>query len=204
MDNKKNLDSLKKFIIDYEIKNAPRPLEFAGNVVLFESINNSTLKAKGHIIVHGGCGKSKLISENGSVFLLFGSMQEANISAGQNIFVKHTQNSILKAKSDIIIENSVFKSELYAGNKIISESFDAKIIGGKITAGKEVVINSIGNEQGVETFVTVLEKEGFVLADAVYPGTNIALWKLNGIRIKTHIKSKTKFFVKDNQIAFNS
>ncbi|MBP7653853.1 DUF342 domain-containing protein [Candidatus Dependentiae bacterium] len=198
------IENLKKFIIDYEIKNTPKPLEFNGNVVLFESITNSSLKAKGHIIIHGGCGKSNLISECGSVFLLFGSMQDANITAGQNIYIKHTQNSVLKAKNDIIIENSVFKSDLTAGNKIISESADAKIIGGKISVGKEVNINTLGNEQGVETFIKVTEKDGVIIAHTVYSGVNIQLWKMNNIRIKTPHHSKTKFFIKDNLLCIDS
>jgi len=200
----KTIERLPKTIIDFEIKNSVKPMEFSGTVVLFESVTNATIKARGHIIVHGGCGKCKLFSEYGSVFLLYGSMQEAHIEAGQNIFVKHTQNSILKAKNDIIIENSVFKSEISAGNKIISETADAKIIGGSATAINEIKINYIGNENGVETALFIESKTGYICADYIYQGASIHFGKSLNLKINTPIRRRSRIFIKDNKIEVSS
>ncbi len=189
-----------QIIIDKEIINPQHPLYYKGDTVFYESISNAAITAKGHIIIHGGCGSSSLTSEQGSVFLLFGSMQETNITSFHNIYVKHTQNSILKAGKDVIIESSVFKSNITAGDRVISEAIDSKIIGGKVTAKNEINIDIIGNDKGVETILAVENPEGIVRSTLLYPGAYISIGKLPPYKISRIIKGRIKLSIKNKQV----
>ena len=111
----------------------------------------------------------------GSVFLLYGSMAYTKITAKINVFVKHTANSALTAGQDIVIEKSVVGSVLRAGRKVISESDDASIVGGRVEAGQEVSVGTIGNSSGTETLVYVTSSRGQIRFSAVYPGVRLKI-----------------------------
>lgn len=161
--------------IEHAICHLTLPWTVPGNLVLQGDVVHAEIEARGHIIAHGAAEHCRLESELGSVFLLYGSMAYTKITAHLNIFVKHTADSSLAAGQDIIIEHSVVGSVLRAGRKVISESGDASIVGGRVEAGQEVAVSDLGNASGVETLVSVRDPHGQIRFQALYPGVRLKI-----------------------------
>jgi uncharacterized protein (DUF342 family) len=169
------LKHLRCTIIDYPLRNPRAPLKVSGNLVLQEDAVHAEIEARGHIIVHGSAEHCRLGAELGSVFLLYGSMEYTKIAAGMNIYVKHAANSSLVAGGDIVIEKSVLGSVLRCGGKVVSESDDGRIVGGRVEARDQVRVHTLGSSDGVSTEVVVVRSKGSVAFDEVFPGVRFQI-----------------------------
>jgi hypothetical protein len=171
MNEKKNDNT----IIDYKISELKEPFYTKKNLIIQQDVKNAKLKAKGNIISYADCENCLLESETGTVFLLMGSLSSTNIVAAKNIYVKHSLKSNLIAGQDIIIEKSVFMSELKAGNKIINESKESKIVGGTSKANTFIISNEIGNSQNVETKLILTSFNAEVIFGKLYKGVKVKI-----------------------------
>lgn len=169
------LEGMEQTIIEEEIKNPSDPIVSDGHLYFESSITNANVNAKGNIIVGDNCEGCTLTSELGSVFILYGSSHNAQVSAGKNIYVKHVVNSNLEAKGDIIIENTSMDSKLQADGKIETESKVGQLIGGEAKAKTLIKSFSIGNRRQRETKIIVEDAEGIVEADMIYPEVSIQI-----------------------------
>lgn len=169
------LRSLPKKIIDHPLRNVPGVLRAEGNLVLEEDVFHTQVEARGHIIVNGSAERSRLESELGSVFLLFGSTDYTNIKAGRNIYVRHSSNAGLTAGEDVVIEKSVYQSALRAGRKVQSETDDAKIVGGRVEARDQVDVHTIGSPNEVPTEVVVTNPKGVIVFGELFPGVALSI-----------------------------
>jgi hypothetical protein len=169
------LKQLPTTVADHAVCNLALPWIVPGNLVLQDDIIHSEAEAQGHIVVEGSAEHCRLESELGSVFLLYGSTAYTKIKAGINIFVKHSANSALTAGQDIIIEKSVIGSVLQAGRKVISESGDASIVGGRVSAGQEIAVYGLGNGSNTETEIVVLSPGGQIRFSRIFPGVRLKI-----------------------------
>ncbi len=169
------LKQLPTTVAEHSVSRLALPWVVPGNLVLHGDVVHAEIEAQGHIIANGSAEHCRLLSERGSVFLLYGSMAYTKIKAAINIYVKHSAESGLVAGRDIVIEKSVTGSMLRAGRKVISESGDASIVGGQVEAGAEVVVHCIGNSSGSETAVAVRDPNGRIQFTAIYPGVRLKI-----------------------------
>lgn len=169
------LKHLPSRVIAEPVRHPAFPLKVPGNLVLEADVIHAEIEARGHIIVHGAAEHCHLRSELGSVFLLYGSMEYTRITAGKNIYVKHTSNSGLTAGEDIVIEKSVVRSVLRAGRKVISETDDGRIVGGRVEAEDQICVRSIGSADGTPTEVIVRKPRGVITFSEVFPGVRLQI-----------------------------
>lgn len=178
--NEEALKNLPRTVIDYEVVNAPEPLEAEGNLVLEANAAHSRVKALGHIIVEGAAEHCVLESEQGSVFLESGSMAYTAITAAKNIYVKYADNATLTAGNDVIVEKSLLLSQVEAARRVVSETEGAEIVGGRTQAGEQVYVHAIGNPNGVETLVVVTSSAGEIIFSRAYPGARFEIGGVAG------------------------
>lgn len=123
----------------------------------------------------GECEGSRIESECGSVFLLYGSMKKSRVAAGVNIYVKHAQDAELVAGRDVIIEHSVINSNIRAGERIISEQREGRIMGGRGEAGSCIDIFALGSVADVPTEVVIRNAEGCFFAQEIHPKVTLSI-----------------------------
>ncbi len=172
------LDALKNEDIEKAPRPSSKPYLYNGHIAIQADISGVSIRAKGNIVAMGDCEDCTLESELGTVFLLYGSLQDTRIKAKLNIYVKHSMKSQLEAGNDIIIEKHMMMSDLRAGRGVISESPDAKIVGGITIAGETIVVDAIGNENQVRTAVSVMQASGVILCNRIYPQVSLSVGRV--------------------------
>ena len=111
----------------------------AGSLVVLGVVEDASLASGGDISVQMGCvgtGKGSLEAD-GSVFVRFAERQR--LSAGR----------------DVVAGDYLFNCRVRAGNEVKAVEKAGIILGGEITATNAVTAKFIGNEQGVDTKITV-------------------------------------------------
>jgi len=184
---KDQLKELPKKVVDRPLSNIPGIFAVEGHLVLEEDVFHTRVEAEGNIIVNGSAERSHLSSRTGSVFLLFGSTDDTNISAKRNIYVRHSSEAGLTAGEDIIIEKSVSRSVLRAGRKIISETDDAKIVGGRAEAQEQIAVQALGSSSEVTTEVVVANPQGIIVFREIFPGVVLRIGRQSH-RVTSHIR----------------
>lgn len=136
-------------------------IEFEGNVTVKGTIIDGFSVIATHdisILSEFGVSNINTIqSKLGDVFIkggIFGKGQ-SKILAGRNIFVKHTNESILEAGDTIHIGYYSLGSHLKAQN-IMTDERQGKLIGGVIEARGKVRAGIIGNRMERKTIINVL------------------------------------------------
>ena len=172
------LDALQNEDIEKAPAPSSKPYLYNGHIAIQTDISGVTIRAKGNIVAMGDCEDCTLESELGTVFLLYGSLQDTRIKAKVNIYVKHSMKSQLQAGNDIIIEKHMMMSDLRAGRGVISESPDARIVGGITIAGETIVVDAIGNENQVRTAVSVMRPSGVILCNRIYPQVSLSVGRV--------------------------
>lgn len=172
------------------------------HVMVEGALSRVCLKARGHIIAMQECYETTLVSERGSVFIMYGATHQSKFVAGVNIFVKHAEDATLEAAGDIIIEDSVRGSRLRAGRKIISESDKGRALGGCLTAQIRIELQALGSPAESATEVNVAEADGIILCRQIHPGVTVSI---GGVRRVFRLQAATgafyrKIFMRDRQL----
>lgn len=147
----------------------------AAHVTLDGNVSRAWIRAKGHLIILGECEDSRVESECGSVFLLYGSMKKSTVKAGVNLYVKHALDAELEAARDVIIENSVINSSIRAGERIISEQREGRIMGGRSEAGTCIDIFAIGSVADTPTEVVIRNADGCFFTEEIHPKVTLTI-----------------------------
>ncbi|MDD4735502.1 MAG: FapA family protein [Kiritimatiellae bacterium] len=145
------------------------------HVTIDQPLNRVRLSARGHIIAMQECYETELVSELGSVFVMYGATRHSTFSAGLNVYVKHAEEADITAGQDIVIEDSVRGSHLKAGRRIISESDKGRAIGGVLTAAERIELQALGSPAEISTEVNVLAPDGFIVCKQIYPGVSVSI-----------------------------
>lgn len=138
---------------------------------------NNCLEYDGNVHVIGNVRNKAVIQAKGDV-IIEGSVEEAYITAGQNIIVKGGINGGLGGKicAEGSVKSSFFESAeveakgIVEGNyfmnctiqtddKVIARGSKSRIMGGSITAAIAVEAGVIGTYAGTKTFISVGDKE---------------------------------------------
>ncbi|KIY21515.1 DUF342 domain-containing protein [Mesobacillus subterraneus] len=130
-------------------------LEFVGNIVIKGNVPSGyELKAGGDIIVEGLVEAANL-QAGGSIVIKGGiaGAMKGRIIAGGNVFAYYLNQANIKAGQDIIIKSSVLHSKLTAGGNVDCQN--GTIIGGTISAGRNISVKELGNELFTKTELAV-------------------------------------------------
>ena len=145
------------------------------HVTIDQRLNRMRITARGHIIALQECYETTLISQLGSVFVMYGATTHSTFSADLNIYVKHAEEAEITDGQDIVIEDSVRGSRLQAGRRIISESDRGRAVGGTLNAREWVELQTLGSRAEVPTEVAVEAEEGFIVCRGIYPGVTLTI-----------------------------
>lgn len=126
-------------------------IDFKGDIIVHGNIDSGiTIHATGSIIVDGTVGSSKLIA--GKDIILRSGISGGYIKSSKSIFTKYLDSSTAEAAGSIHA-NNIFKSRVWAGDKIIVAGKKGSIAGGEVRGIDGVEASSLGNKDEIETKV---------------------------------------------------
>ncbi len=131
-----NLDFVGNIVIKGNVPSGYE-LKAGGDIIVDGLVEAADLKAAGNIVIKGGVAgamKGKVTAE-GSVFANY--LNQANVKAGQ----------------DIIVKLSILHSRLTAAGNV--DCHTGTIIGGTISAGRDISVKELGNELFTKTELAV-------------------------------------------------
>jgi uncharacterized protein len=103
-------------------------LEANGDIEIRREVMSATLSCKSNVVIKGGItGKNTVIQADGDVDFFF--IEHGKITAGGNI----------------VVRKQTYYSDVAAGSNIRYQA-GSKLIGGNITAGRNISISSVGSE----------------------------------------------------------
>lgn len=112
-------------------------LKAGGDIVVDGLVEAATLQAEGNIIIKGGVA---------------GAMK-GKVTAGGNVLANYLNQANVKAAQDIIVKSSILHSKLAASGNIDCRM--GTIIGGTISAGRNIYAKELGNELFTKTELAV-------------------------------------------------
>ncbi|MEO1783593.1 FapA family protein [Thermodesulfobium sp. 4217-1] len=113
-------------------------VEADGDVMVAGIVEESTIKAKGNVVVRSGF-------EGGS---------NGFIQAGKSVNIRFVHNGKIVAGEDVLIESEAFFSSIMAGGKVIMQGRNSQITGGSVEAGVEIRSRVIGSYKHTKTQVS--------------------------------------------------
>ncbi|MFH1896904.1 MAG: FapA family protein [Candidatus Desantisbacteria bacterium] len=149
-------------------------ISFKGTVIVAGEVKDGfTIKADGDININGSAGACTL--ESAGDIIIKGSVHgegKARICAERNISVHSVCEAYIQAKKDVIVENGIENSTVFARNIRIDNGF---IYGGEITASDGIIAQRIGTPESEVITDIHLKEGGEVVCSQVYPKTRITI-----------------------------
>lgn len=139
--------------VDYRVGN----IDFVGTVVVRGNVlTGFKIKASGDIRIIGGVEGAELESD-GSIEVTGGIMASGKgyILAKNNIKCSFVQDAFISAGQDIIVSQSIMHSTAKAGRTVQCNSSKGLIVGGIIQASQSVEARTIGNAMSTNTTIEV-------------------------------------------------
>lgn len=137
--------------IDLRIGN----IDFIGNVLINGNVHSGyKVKAGGDIRITG-LVEGALLEAVGNV-VITGGVAGANrgkVVAGGNVFAAYFNQADIYAEQSVSVEKSILHSCVKAGESIICKK--GTVIGGSLTAGRDIHIKELGNHAYTKTSVNV-------------------------------------------------
>src|SRR5699024_8699333 len=76
-------------------------------------------------------------------------LKTGTIEAGEDVQIGYINQGIIRARNNILVENSIMHSECTAENDIICNR--GNIVGGIVSAGGAIKANNVGNRMNTQT-----------------------------------------------------
>ena len=110
-------------------------VEAVGDIEIFNEVGSATVSSNSNIVIKGGItGKNSLIKADGDVDIKF--IEQGSIIGGGNV----------------VIRNQTYYSNVAAGGNIRYQP-GAKLIGGTITAGRNVTVANVGTDNSPSCYI---------------------------------------------------
>lgn len=128
-------------------------IDFPGNVTIKGNVNSTfSVNAKGNVEIFGNL--AGFVSASGNLTVKKGIVQGKAKVEG-DIIVRYIENGIAISNSDIIVGEVIMHSTVKARNRISVSGKKGLIVGGNISAGKEITAKNIGTLMGTKTILEV-------------------------------------------------
>lgn len=149
------LTVLSVYTVKHDINFAVGNIDFIGNVQIYGDVKAGfSVKAGGDVEIFGMVEAAD-ITANGNILIkngVFGG-GNCNLSAGGNILARYVENAIIKAGKDVVVNDSISRSQVKAGGKIKISSTNGDILGGHLEAVDEISAGVFGSELSVPTLL---------------------------------------------------
>jgi uncharacterized protein (DUF342 family) len=139
--------------VDYHIGN----IDFIGNVVVRGNVlSGFKVKAAGDIRITGGVEGAELEAD-GSIDIASGIFagNKGFVKAGVDVKSSFMQEANVTAGQDILVSQSILHSNVRAGRGVHCKGTNGLIVGGSIQAGELIVARTIGNTMSTATVLEV-------------------------------------------------
>ncbi len=138
------------------VNSATGNIEFEGSVVVLGNVfSNYSVKAKGNVEIKGVV-EGAFIESEGDIIVACGmkGMGKGTLKATGNIIAQFLENAKVEA-GGYVSTDSILHSEVVAGSEVNVTSKKGFITGGKVCAGNQVQVKTLGSEMGSNTVVEV-------------------------------------------------
>lgn len=139
--------------VDFQTGN----IDFVGSIVVQGSVRSGfSIHASGNVEIRGPVEAATIVAD-GDVVLHYGMQGSGTgqIIAGKSVNAKFFENSMVRAKEDIVVTDAVMYSQLEAGQKIQIVGRQGRLVGGEAIAGTEIQVRTVGSKLGMKTEIEV-------------------------------------------------
>lgn len=135
--------------LDYSVGN----IDFVGNVQVTGDVKAGfSIRAGGDVEIFGMVEAADIFA-GGNILIkngIFGA-GKCHLAAGGNILARFVENASLRAGKDVIVNDSITRSQIKAGGKIKINNYTGDILGGHLEALEEITAGVFGSELHVPT-----------------------------------------------------
>lgn len=135
--------------LDYSVGN----IDFVGNVQVTGDVKAGfSIRAGGDVEIFGMVEAADIFA-GGNILIkngIFGA-GKCHLAASGNILARFVENASLRAGKDVIVNDSITRSQIKAGGKIKINNYTGDILGGHLEALEEITAGVFGSELHVPT-----------------------------------------------------
>lgn len=130
-----------------------------GNINFVGSVNirgnvpaGFEIHSKGDIKIHGTVESALLVSE-GSIFVSAGIVGQGKglIKAKGDLHTSFINQGVVEVEGDVNVTQSILHSKVQAGGCVYCHKGNGNIVGGDISAGKNIIVKEVGNSHNTRT-----------------------------------------------------
>ncbi|MDF2873927.1 MAG: hypothetical protein K0R22_610 [Sporomusa sp.] len=152
----KRVNVIPIIVIDGDVDYATGNIDFKGSVIVRGSVQpDFFVKAGGNVEVCGTISGGMVEANNIIVRKGIQGMKRSVIKARERLVVNFIESATVYADEDVIVNDVILTSSVYAGSRVIVEGGRGLIRGGRISAGELIRASTIGNQSGVITEIEV-------------------------------------------------
>jgi uncharacterized protein (DUF342 family) len=151
--------------VDFSVGN----IKYSGDVeVRGNVLPGFVVETDGNIIVKGEAESAKIISRNGSISLGKGIVGKGDmvVSAKKDIHLFFAQSAIISTEGTLFIAKYCLHCDASC-DATAGLDKETAFIGGQLRAFSKIEIGIAGNDKGVETKITVVDKEEQAINDKI-------------------------------------
>jgi uncharacterized protein len=137
-------------------------IDFIGSVVIHGDVPTGySIKANGDIKIYG-LVEGAHIEARGSIFIQEGisAMKKGKVIAGLDLHAKYINQGSVEAGRSLFVEESIIHSDSIARENVFCK--DGNIIGGSVSAGKEIMVKDVGNRLSIPTMIYLGENKNVI------------------------------------------
>ncbi|WP_176167313.1 DUF342 domain-containing protein [Mesobacillus jeotgali] len=130
-------------------------VDFVGNIAIKGNVPSGYQLIAGGDIIVDGLVEAANIQAGGNIVIKGGvaGAMKGRVAAGGSVFANYLNQANVKAGQDIIVKSSILHSKLTAAGNV--DCHTGTIIGGTISAGRNITVKELGNELFTKTELAV-------------------------------------------------
>lgn len=138
--------------VDYSTGN----IDFVGNVIVHGSVQSGfSIKAGGNVEIRGTICGGMVEANNIIIRMGIQGMNRSVIKARERVVTKFIENATVYADQDVVVNDVILHSSVFAGSRVIADSQRGLVIGGRISAGEGIRISTVGNQAHINTLLEI-------------------------------------------------
>jgi uncharacterized protein len=157
-----SIEVLPTFEINEDLDMKVGNIDFIGSVVIHGDIPTGySVKANGDIKIYG-LVEGAHIEARGSIFIQEGisGLKKGKVIAGLDLHAKYINQGFVEAGRSLFVEESIIHSDSIARENVYCK--EGNIIGGSVSAGKEIVAKDVGNRLSIPTMIYLGENKNVI------------------------------------------
>ena len=152
---KNNAEIVETLVIDSDVDYEVGNIEFFGNVeIMGRVLTGFSVNAFGTLKIHGGIEGANVFS-SGNMEVLGGIVgkEGTKVQSSANITTMYAQNAEIHAEGDIVVEDFIYHSKVYANESIYCTNKRGVVVGGMLVGKRLIEVNVAGNKDEAFTLI---------------------------------------------------